>query len=102
MYGPGGDWGPGHMFLAQGGHEWLLPFWLGALLPFALLFVVWSVFWKGLALWHAARRGQYWWFLILLVVNTLGILEIIYLFFVAKLKVSELFSTRAHGENHPH
>lgn len=99
MYGPGGDWGPGHMFLAQGGNEWMLPFWLGALLPFALLFVAWSVLWKGLALWHAARRGQYWWFMILLVVNTLGILEIIYLFFVAKLKLRELFSAHAHGEH---
>lgn len=99
MYGPG-DWGPGHMFLGMGGNEWMIPFWLGALLPFALLFIVWSVLWKGLALWHAARRGQYWWFVILLVVNTLGILEIIYLFFVAKLKVSELFSTHARHEGH--
>ncbi|HEY4501532.1 MAG TPA: DUF5652 family protein [Candidatus Paceibacterota bacterium] len=102
MYGPGGDWGPGHMFLASGGNEWFLPFWLGALLPLALLFVVWSVFWKGLALWHAARRGQYWWFLILLVVNTAGILEIIYLFFVAKLKLSELFSKHTHLAQHNH
>jgi hypothetical protein len=62
--------------------------------------VIWSLFWKGLALWHAARRGQYWWFLILLVVNTLGILEIVYLFFVAKLKVGELFSTHAHHAHH--
>lgn len=90
------------MFLASGGNEWFLPFWLGALLPLALLFVVWSVFWKGLALWHAARRGQYWWFLILLVVNTAGILEIIYLFFVAKLKLSELFSKHTHLAQHNH
>ncbi len=87
------------MLWAQRGNEWMLPFWLGALLPFALLFVAWSVLWKGLALWHAARRGQYWWFMILLVVNTLGILEIIYLFFVAKLKLRELFSAHAHGEH---
>lgn len=59
------------------------------LLPFLLL---WSVFWKGLALWHAGRRGQPWWFVILLVVNTLGILEIIYLFGVIKLEFSQLFS----------
>jgi hypothetical protein len=99
MYGPG-SWGSEHMFWMQNGHEWL-PFWLGAFLPFAILFVVWALFWKGLALWHAARRGQYWWFLIILVVNTAGILEIIYLFFVADLKFRELFSKHTHLA-HPH
>ena len=51
---------------------------------------LWSIFWKGLALWHAARRGQQWWFLAFLVVNTAGILEIIYLFGFLKLKFSQL------------
>lgn len=37
---------------------------------------------KGLALWHAARRSEKWWFIALLVVNTIGILELIYLYFV--------------------
>ncbi len=68
------------------------PGWLGAFAPLILLFVLWSIFWKGLGLWHSARRGQYWWFVILLVINTLGILEIIYLFGVAKLKWADLFS----------
>jgi len=54
--------------------------------PWLLFLVVWSLFWKGLALWHAGRRGQPW-----LVVNTVGILEIIYLFAVLKLKFGELF-----------
>jgi hypothetical protein len=56
-----------------------------------LVLIVWSLFWKGLALWHAGRRGQPWWFVIMLVVNTVGILEIIYLFAVCKLKFGELF-----------
>ena len=59
--------------------------------PTLLLIIVWSLFWKGLALWHAGRRGQPWWFVIMLVINTVGILEIIYLFVVIKLKFSELF-----------
>ena len=58
---------------------------------FAALFL-WSIFWKGLALWHSGRRGQPWWFVILLVLNTVGILEIIYLFAIARLKFSQLFS----------
>jgi hypothetical protein len=56
-----------------------------------LLLVVWSLFWKGLALWHSGRRGQGVWFVILLIVNTAGILEIIYLFAVAKVKMEDLF-----------
>lgn len=62
--------------------------------PFLLLIVLWSLFWKGLALWHSGRRGQPWWFLVMLILNTAGILEIIYLFGVAKLKPSELFSKK--------
>ena len=46
--------------------------------------LAWLVVWKGLALWYAARRGQKAWYVILLIVNTLGILEIIYIFAVAK------------------
>ncbi len=60
--------------------------------PLLLLAVLWTLFWKGLALWHASRRGQPWWFVILLVVNTVGILEIVYLFAVAKLAFKDLFS----------
>lgn len=59
---------------------------------FALL-TVWALFWKGLALWHAGRRHQPVWFIVMLLVNTVGILEIVYLFFVLKLKFSQLFSS---------
>lgn len=55
------------------------------------LILAWSLVWKGLALWHAARRGEEWWFIALLVINTLGILEIIYLFFFAKRRFNNLF-----------
>ena len=60
--------------------------------PFIFFLLVWSLFWKGLALWHAARRGQPWWFLVLLLVNTLGLLEIIYVFLISRLHYEELFS----------
>ena len=42
---------------------------------------VWSLIWKGVALWFAARNYQKGWFIALLILNTLGILEIIYLLF---------------------
>lgn len=65
---------------------------LGWILLALPLLLIWSFFWKGLALWHSARRGQGWWFVILLFVNTLGLLEIIYLFAIAKVKAGKLFS----------
>ena len=56
---------------------------------FAVLFVllaVWSLIWKGIALWKAARNGSKIWYIVMLIVNTLGILEIIYIFFFSKSK----------------
>jgi hypothetical protein len=70
------------------------PAWVSVFGPVLVILILWSLFWKGLALWHSAQRGQPWWFFFLLIVNTAGILEIIYLFAVAKLKVSELFSKK--------
>jgi len=47
--------------------------------PLILVVVLWTIILKGYSLWYAARGSQKWWFIVLLVVNTLGILEIIYL-----------------------
>lgn len=53
--------------------------------PFLLsLIMLWSLFWKGNALWHAARRRHLTWFILLLVVNTMGLLEIAYLYYLHK------------------
>ena len=41
--------------------------------------VVWSAFWKGWALWVAGKRREKIWFIVLFIVNTLGVLEIIYM-----------------------
>lgn len=49
-----------------------------------LALVLWTVFWKGWALWLAARRNEKIWFVLLLLINTAGILEIVYIFAVAK------------------
>ena len=50
-------------------------FWLAISLA-----VVWSLVWKGVALWRAGRSDHLGWFITLFIVNTLGILEIIYIF----------------------
>ena len=46
--------------------------------------ILWSLLWKGLALWKSARLNQKTWFIVLLLVNTLGILEIFYLFIFSR------------------
>lgn len=48
------------------------------------ILLAWSLVWKGLALWRSARLGQKNWFIALLLLNTVGILEIIYLFYLTK------------------
>lgn len=40
---------------------------------------VWELIWKGLALWRAARHHQQAWFIVILVINSAGLLPIIYL-----------------------
>lgn len=49
-----------------------------------IILALWSLIWKGLALWRAARRGDQVWYILLLILNTLGILEIVYYFLIAK------------------
>jgi hypothetical protein len=46
-----------------------------------VILIVWSLVWKGIALWHSARNTQTAWYVIMLIVNTAGILEIVYLLF---------------------
>ena len=53
--------------------------------PYLLIpLLLWSLVWKGLALWRAARLNQKWWYIALLPINTLGILEILYLYVFSK------------------
>jgi len=48
--------------------------------PVLYLTLAWSVIWKGFGLWHASKNSQKPWFIALLVINSLGILPIVYLF----------------------
>jgi methionyl-tRNA synthetase len=53
---------------------------LAVLVPLLL----WSLIWKGIALWKAARRDQPLWYIMMLLVNTVGILELLYIFIYAR------------------
>ncbi len=62
-----------------------------------LLVAVWSLAWKGWGLWVAAHRGEKPWFIAMLILNTAGLLEIFYLFVIAKQRISSIMpgSTKA-------
>lgn len=47
------------------------------------IIVVWTTVWKGLALWRAAKDDNTLWFVLLLVFNTVGVLEIVYIFAIS-------------------
>ncbi|MEY4747230.1 MAG: hypothetical protein RLZZ416_279 [Candidatus Parcubacteria bacterium] len=64
-----------------------------------LAVIAWSILWKGLALWRAAKRGEKIWFIVFLFVNTAGILEIIYLFLITGAKLSDFSPS---GKRHEH
>ncbi len=49
-----------------------------------LLITLWALPWKGVALWKSARNKQTKWFISLLILNTLAILPIVYIFYFSK------------------
>lgn len=49
-----------------------------------IVILLWTLPWKGSALWISARRGHVGWFLVLLVLNSLAILDILYIFIFSK------------------
>ncbi len=53
---------------------------------FISILIIWTIPWKGIALWKSARNNHKWWFIAMLLVNSLAILEIIYIFGFSKNK----------------
>ena len=53
----------------------------------AVIFI-WSLAWKLLALWKSARKGSPIWFVLLAIINTVGILEILYIYVFSEIKRS--------------
>lgn len=54
--------------------------WFPVLIPILILAIVWEAVWKIIAMWKSARNNHLEWFICIAVLNTLGILPIIYLF----------------------
>ena len=56
-----------------------ISFWL------LIVILLWSVVWKLLALWKSARKNHLGWFIVMAVVNTVGILPILYIYVFSKI-----------------
>ena len=64
-------------------------FFLNGMFPLLMIFMIWDMVWKGIALWKAGTKKQLVRFVCLLVLNTFGILPIIYLIFFQKKETIE-------------
>lgn len=53
-------------------------------LIFLVLIALWTLPWKAVALWKAARNSSKPWFVALLLLNTVGVLEILYIYIFSK------------------
>jgi hypothetical protein len=54
-----------------------------------IIILIWSIIWKLLALWKSARQSQPAWFVLLFVVNTIGIFEILYIYVFSEIKIKD-------------
>ena len=53
-------------------------------IPWVIILTAWELFWKGRGLWLAAQKKDKGWFIAMLIINTLGILPIVYLYYFSK------------------
>jgi len=57
-----------------------------------ILVTLWTIPWKIYAVWLAVKNGHKKWFVVLLLINTIAILEIFYIFHIAKKSWAEVKS----------
>lgn len=49
------------------------------LLPVLIILIIWEATWKLIALWKAGRNNHLAWFICIAIINTVGILPIVYI-----------------------
>jgi hypothetical protein len=54
------------------------------------LISLWTLVWKIYASWNASKKGQKGWFVAIIVFNTLGILDMIYIFAILKKSLKQV------------
>lgn len=52
--------------------------------PVIIILVIWDIIWKLVAMWHASRNSQLAWYIVLAIINSVGILPIFYIFVIRK------------------
>lgn len=62
---------------------------LGISLWLFVVIAVWSFVWKLLSMWKSARKKQVGWFIALALLNTVGILQILYYFIFSEMKFNK-------------
>jgi hypothetical protein len=68
---------------------------IGIPLALFIIILVWSNIWKFIAMWKAGRNNSLGWFIIFALVNTVGILEILYIFVFSKKKKNNFRERKA-------
>ncbi|PWU23161.1 hypothetical protein C5B42_03910 [Candidatus Cerribacteria bacterium 'Amazon FNV 2010 28 9'] len=71
-------------------NPWMItpPAFLAFLIPFFATLAILDLVVRGYALWKAGRNNQPYWFVALLIFNTMGILPVIYILFFRKDRVA--------------
>jgi hypothetical protein len=68
-----------------------LPIWI------IMVALVWIVTWKGVALWKAARNNHQMWFVAILIIQSMGLFEILYIFLFSQIKLPKIKGGRKNG-----
>lgn len=55
---------------------------------------IWEMIWKFMAMWRASKNNSVIWFVVLGILNTLGILSILYIYVFGKKKVPKRVQPR--------
>lgn len=61
--------------------------------------IIWSLIWKGWALWKSAKAGSKPWFIVILIVNTFGVLEILYIYVFSQKKYGQKEERETHVQS---
>jgi hypothetical protein len=59
---------------------------IGISVGLLIIIFIWEAVWKLIALWKSARNKHLVWFIVLALINSIGILPILYIFVFSKLK----------------
>lgn len=51
----------------------------GWFIPLIIILIIWEAIWKLIAMWKSARNNHLAWFICIALINTIGILPIVYI-----------------------